>query len=131
MAQTMHQKKELGLTTLRELFPHGNPRLYRAYATTAFVLILVSILWTYSALVTDVHGAQWYTGFLPKGKVNGSKYDRHDWWTKPLDVHSGNFIPPKIWQIMLPKNLSAPRTPIEPNKLEETASWLALNPDYT
>ncbi|KAG9254341.1 family 32 glycosyltransferase [Emericellopsis atlantica] len=37
-------------------------------------------------------------------------------------------IPPQIWQIMLPKSGSS--GPIEPGNLQDTASWLALNPDF-
>ncbi|KAK4152098.1 glycosyltransferase [Chaetomidium leptoderma] len=42
-------------------------------------------------------------------------------------------IPPKIWQIMLPRKQKKPedkKPSADPKILEETPSWLVLNPDY-
>ncbi|KAJ0358740.1 hypothetical protein COL154_008901 [Colletotrichum chrysophilum] len=48
-------------------------------------------------------------------------------WVKP---RPGHIIPPKIWQIMLPKNWKDKYPVNNPDKLKETASWLAMNTDY-
>ncbi|KAG9258761.1 glycosyltransferase family 32 protein [Emericellopsis atlantica] len=42
---------------------------------------------------------------------------------------SMSLIPPRIWQIMFPKAGSS--DPITPDQLGDTASWLALNPDFS
>jgi hypothetical protein len=42
---------------------------------------------------------------------------------------SQSLFPRKIWQIMLPKNVSED-SPIHPEQLPDTISWLAMNPDY-
>ncbi|KAH8882276.1 hypothetical protein GQ53DRAFT_624640, partial [Thozetella sp. PMI_491] len=39
-------------------------------------------------------------------------------------------IPPKIWQIVLPKE-KGDKKPINRDMLKDSTSWLALNPDYT
>ncbi|KAK2028990.1 initiation-specific alpha-1,6-mannosyltransferase [Colletotrichum zoysiae] len=53
--------------------------------------------------------------------------DARRWeWVRP---RRGHLIPPKIWQIMLPKQ-GSDSTPINPDTLKETATWLAMNPDY-
>lgn len=44
---------------------------------------------------------------------------------------SGLFIPPKIWQILLPHNRHADGPPtIDPSQLVDTPSWIAKNPNY-
>ncbi|KAK4127809.1 glycosyltransferase family 32 protein [Parathielavia appendiculata] len=40
-------------------------------------------------------------------------------------------IPTKIWQILLPKKPDDRKWRADPKSLEDTASWLALNTDYT
>lgn len=43
---------------------------------------------------------------------------------------TGNLIPPHIWQIMLPKHTNENETfVINPERLQDTASWIAMNPD--
>ncbi|KAI0008243.1 family 32 glycosyltransferase [Xylariaceae sp. FL0662B] len=40
-------------------------------------------------------------------------------------------IPRKIWQIFLPPINARDRFVIDPERLSDTATWLAINPDYT
>jgi alpha 1,6-mannosyltransferase len=40
-------------------------------------------------------------------------------------------IPTKIWQILLPKKPDDKKWTADPKALEDTASWLAMNTDYT
>jgi alpha 1,6-mannosyltransferase len=40
-------------------------------------------------------------------------------------------IPNKIWQILLPKKPDDKKWAADPKSLEDTASWLAMNTDYT
>lgn len=56
---------------------------------------------------------------------------------RPVTVHTGyngrvrSLIPPKIWQIMLPKGgKTANLYNIDPDQLKETTTWLAKNVDY-
>lgn len=42
----------------------------------------------------------------------------------------GPLIPQKIWQVMLDKEGDLQESFIDPEGLRDTASWLAMNPDY-
>ncbi|KAK2036516.1 hypothetical protein LZ31DRAFT_601216 [Colletotrichum somersetense] len=59
----------------------------------------------------------------PARNVNLTRWE----WVRP---RPGHLIPPKIWQIMIPKERSD-NSPVKPDKLKETATWLAMNTDYT
>ncbi|KAI6274127.1 hypothetical protein MCOR34_011529 [Pyricularia oryzae] len=52
-----------------------------------------------------------------------AKYD----WVKP---HQDHLIPQSIWQIILPR-VWGKKDQVKPVTLKETATWLAMNPDYT
>lgn len=45
-------------------------------------------------------------------------------------AHASHGIPPKIWQILLPKKTSPPDWVPNPKMLEDTPSWLTMNPNY-
>jgi hypothetical protein len=47
--------------------------------------------------------------------------------TSPI---TGHLIPPKIWQILLPQKAHTETAPVNPEQLQDTPSWLALNRDY-
>jgi hypothetical protein len=64
-------------------------------------------------------------------KTTGQASSGSDWRAKNPAVGAGSLIPPKIWQIMLPKKQSDSGLAIDPEKLKDTASWLAKNTDYT
>ncbi|KAL0938083.1 alpha-mannosyltransferase och1 [Colletotrichum truncatum] len=120
-----------GLRSLRERILHQISRLrYRTCAFVGLVLIFLSTFWLYESsgplglqlpFNTDIFSK---VGHITWSDDNSTRSD----WVKP---HPGHLIPPKIWQIMLPKNWKE-RNPInDPTKLKETATWLAMNPDYT
>jgi len=49
----------------------------------------------------------------------------------PSSFHTHHHIPPKIWQISLPKKpADAKNARTNPETLQDAPSWLALNPDY-
>ncbi|WDK10192.1 initiation-specific alpha-1,6-mannosyltransferase [Colletotrichum graminicola] len=49
-------------------------------------------------------------------------------WMKARPDH---LIPPKIWQIVLPKGGKNAHNAVDSDILKETATWLAKNQDYT
>ncbi|KAL2131600.1 hypothetical protein VTI74DRAFT_4816 [Chaetomium olivicolor] len=66
----------------------------------------------------------------PQVQQTGASDDwRHSNQSPAANVSHG--IPPKIWQILLPKKTSPPDFVPNPKILEDTPSWLAMNPDYT
>ncbi|KAI8280394.1 hypothetical protein K4K59_008556 [Colletotrichum sp. SAR11_240] len=129
MTMYMSEKPELAVRRpLRERFLHQISRLrYRTCALTGLILILISTFWLYgnsgpnglrfpfSADMFSVEHTTWID--------NSTRSD----WVKP---RPGHIIPPKIWQIMLPKNWKDKYPVNNPDKLKETASWLAMNTDY-
>ena len=55
-----------------------------------------------------------------------------DWRVHPLAGAANSLIPPKIWQIFLPKQPSAgDSSTADPESLSDTPSWIAMNPDYS
>ncbi|OLN93092.1 Initiation-specific alpha-1,6-mannosyltransferase 4 [Colletotrichum chlorophyti] len=113
-------------SSLREQLVHQLLRLrYKTFAVAGLVLLLLSTTWLYVSSSAD--------GFRIFPHRAGFTDKTHDIW---FDDHihtkwhdTGHLIPPKIWQIMLPKDQSSHK-PINPERLKETASWLALNTDY-
>ncbi|KDN63595.1 putative initiation-specific alpha-1,6-mannosyltransferase [Colletotrichum sublineola] len=87
-------------------------------------LLLLSTLYVSGTARLHSFGLLLYNA--PSRLVAGSGNSEKWAWTRP---RPGHLIPPKIWQVMLPKNWSA-TTPISPDRLQETKTWLALNPDY-
>ncbi|KAK7217440.1 hypothetical protein V2G26_005443 [Clonostachys chloroleuca] len=101
----------------------------RPYRTASIVLLLVlaSIFWVYHAITAESFITLLNTGLSTQvfgpggGRHNGSAAGLH----KPVG------IPMKIWQIMLPKPRDdGPPHPPDPAQLQDTPSWLVLNPDY-
>jgi len=46
------------------------------------------------------------------------------------DAATHHNLPPKIWQISLPKKPDEPHHAVNPESLQDTVTWLAMNPDY-
>ncbi|TEA16343.1 Initiation-specific alpha-1,6-mannosyltransferase [Colletotrichum sidae] len=118
------------LTWLRERITHHLSRLrYRTCALTGLVLILLSMFWLYGT--GGVHHLKLRFAGDRFAHLEHSTWNdnstRSD-WVRPKP---GHLIPPKIWQIMLPKDWKEENPHNDPKKLKETASWLALNTDYT
>jgi hypothetical protein len=84
---------------------------------TLTTFLLLSLIWTYSDRVpTTLQGWQVY----------GSDTTKKGFGLAP---QGGGLVPNKIWQIHLPKH-AAKNEQIDPEGLSDTASWLALNPDF-
>ena len=97
-----------------QLPQHNSRRLYRALVITVVTLTLLLGAWLYSDSAIGSFATKHTIG-LQREQQSLSK--------------SANLIPPKIWQILLPKKSSTDNR-TDPKKLAETPSWLALNPDY-
>jgi hypothetical protein len=61
----------------------------------------------------------------------GQESSGSEWKAQNPTADAGFLIPPKIWQILLPKKQSVENLVISPERLQYTASWLAMNTDYT
>ncbi|TQN63950.1 Initiation-specific alpha-1,6-mannosyltransferase, partial [Colletotrichum shisoi] len=102
---------------------------HRARLAIGLALILLSGCWLYGNSIA---------GSIGRGLLNSNFTSRKNCrtcddnprrsdWAKPRPGHS---IPPKIWQIALPKDVDNPQ-PVDPDTLAETKTWLAMNQDYT
>lgn len=100
--------------------------LYRIRLLTLFAFAAVSLCWLYwDSGVNSV--SQLYNGFAStKGRGSWGDNWTQSEWAAPRRSH---LIPPKIWQIMLPKGQDQ-RTAVSPDALKETATWLGMNPGY-
>jgi alpha 1,6-mannosyltransferase len=109
-------------------------RRYRGFTVTVIALILLLAVWICSDLAVDsfrqlpfdIFRSDHQTQRISSQKTSGSK-----WETQNPTADTGSLIPPKIWQILLPKKQSVDNLVIDPNTLQDTASWLAMNTDYT
>ncbi|KAL2022456.1 hypothetical protein VTK56DRAFT_5285 [Thermocarpiscus australiensis] len=127
----MHGQEPTGPSLLAQVLHHVNLRRFRSFAVTGIALILLSALWLYSPVTLDSARTRLHGGSATK---DGSSQTQAtpEWPTQSIaaDV-AGRLIPPKIWQIVLPKKRSDDHFAVDPKLLEYTASWLALNTDYT
>ncbi|KAL0932129.1 Initiation-specific alpha-1,6-mannosyltransferase 2 [Colletotrichum truncatum] len=101
---------------------------YRTRLHIGLVLIFLSLCWLYgTSSVRSI--SRIYNDRLISTKDHSTWDDgsTKSPWTKP---RAGHLIPPKIWQIMLPKVWDE-TTPVDPDTLKETTKWLAMNRDYT
>ncbi|GJD04046.1 initiation-specific alpha-1,6-mannosyltransferase [Colletotrichum higginsianum] len=102
---------------------------YRTRLVIGLALILLSGCWLYGNSIVDSIGRGLFNNKFASRRNYKTCDDnsRGSDWVKPRPGHS---IPPKIWQIVLPKDLDDPQ-PVDPDTLAETKSWLAMNQDYT
>ncbi|CAH0019724.1 unnamed protein product [Clonostachys rhizophaga] len=91
-------------------YARGYARRYRRTGIAAFVFLSVAAL----------------LFFLHRSGLESWRFRPSAESLKPAVAH----IPETIWQIMLPKNPTPDQPTIEAGRLENTASWLALNPNY-
>ena len=80
-----------------------------------------------SISVSTTHGSH-PTQTSPVAQSTSSDDLRHSNQSPAANVSHG--IPPKIWQILLPKKPSDQKIIPKPEVLEETPSWLVMNTDY-
>lgn len=90
------------------------------------MVVLTTCLLLYSTSILQRPGSPDH-GFTRQKDRNwddaSAKYD----WAKP---HQDHLIPQSIWQIILPR-VWGKKDQVKPVTLKETATWLAMNPDYT
>ncbi|TDZ65960.1 Initiation-specific alpha-1,6-mannosyltransferase [Colletotrichum trifolii] len=101
---------------------------YRTRLLTGLALLVLSLCWLFGTSGARSIGRLYNDGFT-------SMKDHNTWEGSPaqsdwVKSRPGHLIPSKIWQIMLPKVWDK-KTPVNPEALKETATWLAMNPDYT
>lgn len=103
---------------------HGTRRRTRINAAAGITIFLLATLtWMYCGLRTyQVSTAPQHHWATTKDNTSGYHKEDHP-------ANASSLIPPKIWQIMLPKK-KADKFVIDPEKLKDTASWLAMNTDY-
>ncbi|KAI5461868.1 glycosyltransferase family 32 protein [Mariannaea sp. PMI_226] len=89
-------------------------RNLRIIAIAASVLFVLITVWLWQ----DIH----FSSYICDGPTVIST-------TRPFRANT-HLIPPNIWQIMLPKPDAAPGKPIAPAAIEDTLSWIGMNPDY-
>ncbi|KAF6822589.1 initiation-specific alpha-mannosyltransferase [Colletotrichum musicola] len=102
---------------------------YRNRILATLALVSASLCWLYWSA-----GAQRVSRIYNNGFASPKDHDHSTWvdnssgtdWDRP---RRGHLIPPKIWQIMLPK-FRDQKGKVDPEALKETKTWLAMNPDY-
>ncbi|KAH8168459.1 glycosyltransferase sugar-binding region containing DXD motif domain-containing protein [Sarocladium implicatum] len=94
-------------------------RRHRSLSIACLILLAVTSFYTLLAVGFGSHGdapTEMRLVTLRKGDASG---------------HLRSLIPPKIWQIMLPKRGDGGELyNVDPDQLKETSSWLAKNIDY-
>ncbi|KAM0237036.1 hypothetical protein ACHAP5_009134 [Fusarium lateritium] len=113
----MH-KLQVGVFSLLESLHRGGFRRYRTFAITIIALALLYATWMYSSLVVESYELR----SSGASNFNTEPDQSNFWWARHATSTSIPFIPPKIWQIHLPKNGSAEGYVLDPKKLEMTAS---------
>ena len=141
----LHEKQD-SFSPLRQLLHHVSQRRYRNYAAVAVALLLLSMVWLSGRLTTHYYynssRQTWPDGYSFAGAGSGSLGQQQQQQQQQQSrVGSGaagaqgrHLIPPNIWQIVLPKaqpyRWDLKHVRIDPRQLENTASWLAMNPDW-
>ncbi|KAK4151160.1 glycosyltransferase [Chaetomidium leptoderma] len=122
-----------------EFLHHVTRHRHRVHGLVGVALVLLAgAVWVYGGFAT---GMQDFTIVVPRPPQvfppknaptdphsNGSDDWRHS-TQSPAAVKPG--IPPKIWQIMLPKKPLGAKFIADAKILADTPSWLAMNTDYT
>ncbi|KAI9148207.1 Initiation-specific alpha-1,6-mannosyltransferase [Paramyrothecium foliicola] len=104
---------------LAQVLSHANRRRSRQFAAVAAALSLLTFVWLWTSATPDVFVGERYPSAEGSSQFGLSM------------VSPKHLIPPKIWQIMLPHKAYAEAAAINPEQLQDTPSWLALNRDYT
>jgi alpha 1,6-mannosyltransferase len=135
----MHQHEPAGSSLLAQILHHATRRRYRIFTVTGIALVLLWAAWVYYGLGIDGSRARPHHWFPTNDSMKdhqtqttaGQECSGSGWRAQNPEADVGFLIPPKIWQILLPKKQSVDNLVIAPERLRDTASWLALNTDYT
>jgi hypothetical protein len=134
---TMLQHEQKGSPILATFSHRASMRLYRYFVIVGIFFIILAVF--------SLQGTGSLWGLRPEGVVkpftNEQQSNNHDQGiTGQQGQRKGEFkalvksdhpIPPKIWQIILPKKAAERASTVNHDMLKETATWLALNPGYT
>lgn len=123
------------------MLQHVTRRPYRSLTVTVIALFLFSAGWIYSGLAIYGFRPRLLDRFATKDGTSDRQTQAtadqkttsgSEWGTQNHAADAGHLIPPKIWQILLPKKQSSvDDLAMDPDRLPDTASWLAMNLDYT
>lgn len=96
----------------------------RHFVAVVLALCLLTLVWLWSSsefegLVVDK---------LPPAHQNLK--DDNETTVVEEATPAGKGIPPKIWQILLPPKPEQEKALVNPEQLQDTPSWLAMNRDY-
>lgn len=119
-------EKADSFSSLRQILHNVSQRRYRNYAAIGIALILLSMIWMSGSLTIYSSTQKWHDD-LTNTRVP-------EWPTRTGVANNSHLIPPSIWQIILPKDQpfrgDPNRVHVDAKQLENTATWLAMNPDW-
>jgi hypothetical protein len=98
-------------------------RRYRNATITVVALILITSFWLFVG--DDIRRLR--SQPPPDRYATEGGSSNHQTSTTP----KGHLIPRKIWQILLSKQGADGNVNVNPENLQDTPTWLALNGDYT
>ena len=132
----MRQQHELAGSSMTQILHYVTRRRHRSFVFTGVAIVfLVLTVWTYGNFVIRSSESRLHDDFANKNstsdhqtqKTAGQESCRSQWSTQnPIHL-----IPPKIWQISLPKEESIDELVTDSESLRDTPSWLTMNTDYT
>ncbi|KAK2037235.1 initiation-specific alpha-1,6-mannosyltransferase [Colletotrichum somersetense] len=114
-------------TLLEKVIYHSRTR-HQSRLWVGLVLILLSAFWLYS--ISDSTKQRLFNNKKLTSTKDRSSWDHNSTQSEWMEARPGHLIPPKIWQIMLPKGSNNVQDAINPDTLKQTATWLAKNQDY-
>ncbi|KAK2016904.1 glycosyltransferase family 32 protein [Colletotrichum eremochloae] len=113
-------------TLLEKAIYHHSRMRHHPRLWVGLVLILLSVFWLYSTSDRINHRL-----FNKVASKNGhSSWDSDSTQSEWMKPRSGYLIPPKIWQIILPKGEKNVQNAVDPDTLKQTTTWLAKNQDH-
>lgn len=121
----LHEKTD-SFAPLRQILHHVSQRRFRNYIAVGICLVLLSMVWMSGSLTINSSNMQWHDDY--------SSNRTPEWPAKSRISNDSHLIPASIWQIVLPKTQPYLGDPnhvhVDVKQLENTASWIAMNPDY-
>ncbi|KAL7799948.1 glycosyltransferase family 32 protein [Trichoderma ceciliae] len=121
----LHEKAD-SFSPLWQLLHHVSQRRYRHYAAVGIALILLSMIWLSGSLTINNPNVKW--------PDDPAKNQVPEWPSQSRVANGSLLIPPSIWQIVLPRTQpfrgDLNHIHVDVRQLENTASWIATNPDY-
>lgn len=134
---TMAHRELAGVPLHAQILHHVTaPRRYKTYVIAGFSLLFLAAFWTYGGIGP-------YDGFrsnhttdhdlepTPSQTTPAQESAPSEWKAQNPAGDAGSLIPPKIWQIMLPKKPSDEKKLPDAETLQHIASWVTMNTDYT